>query len=129
MYQSLISSLVDRFSLPTEAGTQLESIIKSVVEDPFAPTSIVDPREVIDLHIADSLSILDLFKVSAVKVIADIGSGAGFPVLPLAVATPESTFFAVESVHRKCEFIRLTAERAKIRNLAVINSRAEGWKE
>ena len=61
------------------------------------------------------------------KRIADIGSGAGFPGLVLAVALPEAQVDLIESVGRKCEFMRRAAEEAGIANATVRNLRSEEW--
>ena len=57
--------------------------------------------------------------------IADIGSGAGFPGLVLAVALPDARVDLIESVGRKCEFIRRAIDAAGIANAEVVNARSE----
>jgi 16S rRNA (guanine527-N7)-methyltransferase len=61
--------------------------------------------------------------------IADIGSGAGFPGLPIAVALPASHLSLVESQRRKCAFLRRVCRAASIVNVAVVCARAEQWLE
>jgi 16S rRNA (guanine527-N7)-methyltransferase len=63
----------------------------------------------VDIHVADSLSGLEVPEVRAASWIADIGSGAGFPGLVLAVALPRARVDMIESTSRKCAVIdRLT---------------------
>jgi 16S rRNA (guanine527-N7)-methyltransferase len=57
--------------------------------------------------------------------IADVGAGAGFPGLVLAVALPASSVTLIESVGRKCDFIRRAALAAGIDNAEVLNARSE----
>ena len=76
---------------------------------------------------ADSLSALEVEALRAARRIADLGAGAGFPGLPLAVALPGSRVDLIESTGRKCEFIRRAIERAGIDNARVVCERSESW--
>ena len=68
-----------------------------------------DPAQAVDIHVADSLSGLEVPEVRAASRIADIGAGAGFPGLVLAVALPRARVDMIESASRKCAVIdRLT---------------------
>jgi 16S rRNA (guanine527-N7)-methyltransferase len=98
-----------------------------LAEDPRSVTSVRDPEEAWRVHIADSLSGLEFEALTAATRIADVGSGAGFPGLALAAGLPEARVDLVESVGRKCEFMRVAAERAGIRNARVVCERAEDW--
>jgi 16S rRNA (guanine527-N7)-methyltransferase len=77
------------------------------------------------VHVADSLSGLEFPDLRNAARIADIGSGAGFPGLVLAVALPDSQVDLIESVGRKCEFIQRAIGAAGIENARVINARSE----
>lgn len=74
---------------------------------------------------ADSLSGLVVAELAAAERIADIGSGAGFPGLPLAIALPTAQLDLVESVGRKCDFIRRAADVAGVENVRVVEARSE----
>lgn len=100
-----------------------------VVSDPLAPTTIRDPVRVLEDHLADSLVALELEVVHRAGVIADLGAGAGFPGLALAIALPSSEIRLVESSARKCEFIARAAELCGIGNATVVAARAESWAE
>lgn len=97
--------------------------------DPTAPTTVRDPREGADVHVADSLAGLDLEAVRGARAIADVGSGAGFPGLVLAAALPRARVWLVESVGRKCAFLSRAVEAAEIPNAEVVCVRAESWAE
>ena len=72
-------------------------------------TTVSDPEQAVDIHVADSLSGLEVPEVREARWIADIGSGAGFPGLVLAVALPRARVDMIESASRKCAVIdRLT---------------------
>jgi 16S rRNA (guanine527-N7)-methyltransferase len=81
------------------------------------------------VHVADSLSGLELPELERAKALADIGSGAGFPGIVLAAAKPRARVDLIESVGRKCEFMRRALAAAGIGNARVVCKRAEDWAE
>jgi 16S rRNA (guanine527-N7)-methyltransferase len=70
---------------------------------------------------------LELSELRQAGRVADIGSGAGFPGLPLAIALPHARVDLVESARRKCEVIERLAGAAGLRNARAIPARAEEW--
>ena len=74
-------------------------------------------------HVLHSLSIL---KVSKLKGrVMDLGSGGGFPGIPLAIMCPDVQFVLVDSIAKKCKVMRDVAEHLGLKNVEVINGRAE----
>jgi 16S rRNA (guanine527-N7)-methyltransferase len=65
--------------------------------------------------------------VRAAVTVADLGSGAGFPGLPLAIALPTTSCTLLDGNRRKCEFMRTAADRCGIENVTVTHVRAEEW--
>lgn len=120
-------SLVERYALPAAAPPQLAALLDTLAADPHAPTTVREPEQAVFTHLADSLVALELPAVRAARAIADLGAGAGFPGLPLAVALPEARVALVESVARKCDFIRTAAAAAGLTNVEVVAERAEAW--
>ena len=92
-----------------------------------APTTVTDPGAILRDHLADSLVALELDRVRTATAIADLGSGAGFPGLPLAIALTDAACTLIDSNHRKCQFMRAAAERCGIDNVSVVHGRAEQW--
>jgi len=88
-------------------------------------TAIRDPAEAVDKHLLDSLAVRPLLKGLAV---ADVGSGAGFPGLPLAVADTDRRFALVESTGKKAKFLRHMVARLDLPNVEVVPLRAESYK-
>jgi 16S rRNA (guanine527-N7)-methyltransferase len=88
-------------------------------------SSVTDPERAWRVHVADSLTGLEVADLRAAPTIADIGSGAGFPGLVLAVALPGSRVDLIESVGRKCDFMRRAIVAAGIDNARVVNARSE----
>jgi 16S rRNA (guanine527-N7)-methyltransferase len=125
--EARITSLERRYALSPLATTKLRLLLEHLLNDPFAPTSIRDPGKVIDRHLADSLVGLELEPVRSASFALDLGSGAGFPGLPLAAALPEATFVLLDSAERRCAFVKRTATACGISNVLVIHARAESY--
>lgn len=85
-------------------------------------TAIESREEMVTHHLLDSLSISpDL----AGTRIADVGTGAGFPGLPLAIANPERQFTLIDSSGKKTRFIAHAVRTLELRNVTAVHSRAE----
>jgi 16S rRNA (guanine527-N7)-methyltransferase len=93
------------------------------------PTTVRDPAQALKVHLADSLTALELPRVRVATRIADLGSGPGFPGLALAVALAGSEMKLVESQARKCAFVEALIAAAGIANAMVVCARAEEWRE
>jgi 16S rRNA (guanine527-N7)-methyltransferase len=106
---------------------RLDALLALIASDPTAPTSVRDPAEARDVHIADSLSAMDLEPVARATAIADLGAGAGFPGLVLAAALPEAHVTLVEAASRKCAFLRRAVAAMALENADVVHARAEDW--
>jgi 16S rRNA (guanine527-N7)-methyltransferase len=109
-----------------ESEPALEALLDLLAE-PGAPISTGSARRAREVHIADSLSGLELEPVRAAGRIADLGSGAGLPGLVLAAKLPEARVDLIESVSRKCDFARRAVERMGLANVKVVCERSEAW--
>lgn len=110
--------------LDAAARAQLETVLALLAEERASVSSVVDERAW-QVHVADSLTGLEVPDLRGASRIADVGAGAGFPGLVLAVALPDARIDLVESVGRKCEFMRRAIEAAGIANAEVLNTRSE----
>lgn len=110
--------------LDEEARRRLRIVLDLLAEERASVSSVVDERAW-QVHVADSLTGLELAELREAGRIADIGAGAGFPGLVLAVALPQARVDLVESVGRKCEFMRRAAAAAEVSNARVLNLRSE----
>jgi 16S rRNA (guanine527-N7)-methyltransferase len=113
-------------SAPTAAEPALEALLE-MLADPRAPVSASTVPHARDVHIADSLSGLEIEPLATARRVADLGSGAGLPGLVLAACLPEARFDLIESLGRKCEFLREAAERMGLRSVTVVCERSEDW--
>lgn len=111
-------------SLNEAARAQLERVLELLAEERASVSSVVDERAW-RVHVTDSLTGLEVADLREANRIADVGAGAGFPGLALAVALPEAQVDLIESVGRKCEFMRRAIEAADIGNATVLNTRSE----
>jgi 16S rRNA (guanine527-N7)-methyltransferase len=87
-------------------------------------TAIRERDEMIKLHFLDSLSILNHVHV---KNILDVGSGAGFPGIVLAITKPELKVTVMDSVNKKTTFMQQVKSELALTNLDVVNSRVEDY--
>ena len=124
-----LSELGDEYSLTPAGIERLDRLLSLVAEAPEAHTTVTDPSTAVDVHVADSLSGLLVPAARDARRIADLGSGAGFPALVLAIARPDAQVTAVESAGRKCRFIEDTAATLALDNVSVVCGRAEEWSE
>jgi 16S rRNA (guanine527-N7)-methyltransferase len=124
-----LAALAARYRLPAGAEERLATLLDLVAAEPAAITTVRDPAEGVNAHVADSLVALDLPAVHGARRVADLGSGGGFPGLALAIALPVARVALVESVGRKCAFLVAAAAELGLANVEVVNARAEAWPE
>jgi len=91
-------------------------------------TAVRDVKEAVPLHYCESVFFSTLLPEGPMRV-ADIGSGAGFPGLPLAVMRPGSEVWLVEANSKKCVFLREAARAMGLGNVRVLERRAEEMEE
>lgn len=122
-----LGAICAQHRLDEHARAALARLAHKLAVDPHAPTAVREPEAILDRHIADSLSALELECVRGATRIADLGAGAGFPGLALAAALPDAEVRLVESVARKVAFIRSAAAAAGLENVQAVGLRAEEW--
>jgi 16S rRNA (guanine527-N7)-methyltransferase len=118
---------VERFGLAPDATAAIGRLLDLVERDATAPTAVRERSAAVDLHVADSLSGLELPAVREARRIADLGAGAGFPGLVLAAALPGAHVALVESATRKCAWLERAIDAMGLANAEVVHARAETW--
>ena len=91
---------------PARRRGRRSAVLELLAVERASVSSVTDPGRAWKVHVADSLTGLEFRQLREARPIADIGSGAGFPGLVLAVALPDARVDLIESVGRKCEFIQ-----------------------
>jgi 16S rRNA (guanine527-N7)-methyltransferase len=90
-------------------------------------TAIDDPLRMVSHHLLDSLVVAPHLPMPEGAALADAGSGAGLPGIPLAVARPEWRVALAEASDKKCAFLRQAALELGLRNVEVHQGRVEQW--
>jgi 16S rRNA (guanine527-N7)-methyltransferase len=88
-------------------------------------TSIVTPEGILTLHMLDSLSLVP--HLGDARRIIDVGTGGGFPGIPLAVACPDRDFTLIDGTQKKIRFVTESIEQLDIRNARALAARAETY--
>lgn len=88
-------------------------------------TAIRDPREMVPLHLLDALSILPFLEGPAVL---DVGTGAGLPGIPLAIARPDLALTLLDANGKKTRFVQQAAWELGLENVTVVQARLEGYR-
>ena len=111
--------------LEPPARAALQTVLDLLARERASVSSVTESDRAWMVHVDDSLTGLEVEGLREALRIADIGSGAGFPGLVLAVALPGAAVSLVESVGRKCDFMRRAAQAAGIVNAEIVNARSE----
>jgi 16S rRNA (guanine527-N7)-methyltransferase len=81
--------------------------------------------EFVEKHLVDSLALVTAVELSGNLKLIDVGTGAGFPAIPLAISFPSLSVTALDSTCKKLDFIEEVAQRLGLSNLRVVHGRAE----
>jgi 16S rRNA (guanine527-N7)-methyltransferase len=87
-------------------------------------TTVTDPAEILKFHFGESLFAASLLDFAQSR-LADVGTGAGFPGIPLALAVPTLEVTLIESIAKKCAFLSEVVRELDLQNVRVIRSRME----
>lgn len=88
-------------------------------------TAITEPNEIILKHFIDSLTILK--EISDNSKVVDVGTGAGFPGIPLSIANESLKITLVDSLNKRLIFLQEVIEKLELKNVEIIHSRAEDF--
>ncbi len=110
--ESVLSKLVSFFGLVIEKNKVMNL------------TAITDFKDFCVKHFADSLSLLKILKPSSGKII-DVGTGAGFPGIPLAICCPDVSFTLLDSLKKRVDFLNDAVAELGLKNVTLMHGRAE----
>ena len=113
-----------KLDLTARQEEQLKDFLQNVLSEnkKFNLTGIKKPKEATIKHLFDSLSMAS--EINA-RSIADVGSGAGFPGIPLAIVKPDTDFILIEAKQKKAKFIEDAAKELALLNVVVFGKRSE----
>lgn len=126
---SRLGDLATQWAIAPAGVAALERLLATLAEDEAAPTTVRDPAQAVNAHVADALTGLAVEELAMASRVADIGAGAGVPGLVLAAARPAMQVTEVESVGRKCAFMTELIDGMGLLNARVACGRVEEWAE
>lgn len=88
-------------------------------------TTITDYDEVIEKHFLDSLSLVKAVDLTKEKYLLDLGTGAGFPGIPLKIAFPNLKILLLDSLNKRIGFLKEVIEALHLKNIDAVHGRAE----
>lgn len=120
---------LDTLGLPL-ADAQQDALMQYLAilirwNDVYNLTAVRDPRKMLALHLLDSLSIVDIVGHCGGTKVLDVGSGAGLPGIPLAIALPRYHFHLIDAVAKKVSFLLQAKTWIKLSNIQPQHVRVE----
>ncbi|SFO51133.1 16S rRNA m(7)G-527 methyltransferase [Pseudobutyrivibrio sp. JW11] len=126
-YSYLKNTIIDwNLTLDDKQINQLDLFYEMLVEKNKVMnlTAITEFDEVIVKHFADSLSIGKVMP-SNINTVCDLGTGAGFPGIPMAIAYPNIQFTLIDSLNKRIKFLQEVVDALGLKNVTLIHARAE----
>lgn len=90
-------------------------------------TAITDFEEVCKKHFTDSLSLVKAYKINAPISVIDVGTGAGFPGIPLKIAFPDIEIILLDSLHKRVDFLKTVIDNLGLKKIEALHGRAEDY--
>lgn len=89
-------------------------------------TAITEEQDVVTKHFTDSLTLVKVLELGELSVI-DVGTGAGFPGIPLKIAFPQLQVTLLDSLNKRVKFLQLVCEELGLKGISAVHGRAEDY--
>ena len=115
-------------SLPSEGQARLTAYVCLIEKwnRVHNLTAVRDPEQMVALHLLDSLSVLP--HLAGMRTLLDVGTGAGLPGIPIAIARPDLQVTLLDSIHKKTAFLQHAKTELALTNCEIVCERVEAWK-
>ena len=124
--RDILTAGLTALGLDTAAAPQLERYAELLLEKNKVMnlTAITAPRDVATLHLLDCAALAAQLDLSGKRVI-DVGTGAGFPGMVLAILTPDARFTLLDSLGKRVDFLKEVQTDLGLKNVTCVHARAE----
>ncbi len=129
MFKEILSDAAQKFGIAfTDRQLERFEIFYRLIVDwntKINLTAITDEKDFVVKHVIDSLSVWDENKFADVKSLCDVGTGAGFPAIPLKIFKPNLNVTLIDSLTKRVEFLKKVTAALELDNVTCLHGRAE----
>lgn len=124
--ERILQQGLETWGLPTDAIPRLQEFSRLLLEKNRVMnlTAITDPADVARLHFLDCASLLTIADFPG-KNVVDVGTGAGFPGMPLRLLEPDFDLTLLDSLGKRVDFLQETAQAMNLKRIQCVHARAE----
>ena len=125
----MLKQAMEAFGYDSSADTlgRFEKYMQLILEwnEKVNLTAITERDEFIKKHFVDSLCCLPLEEYKQSEIVIDVGTGAGFPGMPLAIVSPDKKFLLVDSLNKRIKILNEIIDELGLKNVEAVHGRAE----